>query len=71
MPEAKDKDLGLGYVVDNKEAGARHAVSVANFNPKKHTKVRPLKPGETPLGFKPRRFKTSESNQQALTQGPK
>lgn len=71
MPEAKDKDHGLGYVVDNKEAQARHAVSVDNFNPNKHSKVRPLKPGETPLGFKPRRLKKSESNQQALPQGPK
>ena len=74
MPEAKDNDLGLGlgYGVDNKEAQARHAVSVDNFNPSKHTKVRPLKPGETPLGYTPKRLtKKDETNQQALPQGPK
>lgn len=71
MPKAKHKDHGLGYVVDNKEASARHAVSVENFNPDKHTKVRPLQPGETPLGFNPRRLNRSDSNQQTLPQGLK
>ena len=72
MPEAKDKDHGLCYVVDNKAADVRHAVSAANYNSKKHTKVRPLQPGETPLGYTPKRLtKKDETNQQALPQGHK
>ena len=52
-------DHGFGYVVDSKESEARYAVSVANFNPDKHEKVRPLQPGETVLGFRPKRLKTN------------
>lgn len=44
-----------GIVVDHKESGVRYAVSERNYNPKIHTKVRELDPGETVLGFRPKR----------------
>lgn len=47
--------MAAGIIVDHKETGIRYAVSPANFNEKVHTKVRPTKPGETVLGYKPRR----------------
>ena len=47
--------MSQGIVVDHKESGVRYAISQANFNPKVHTKVRDLKPGETVRGFAPRR----------------
>jgi hypothetical protein len=44
-----------GKVVDHNESGTRYAVSERNFNPKVHTFVRDLLPGETVLGYQPRR----------------
>lgn len=67
----KQVDHGIGYVVDSKSSKARYAVSKQNFNPKKHTKVRPLQPGETVLGFRPRRIERAAGSQQAAqTQTP-
>lgn len=44
-----------GIVVDHKESGTRYAVSDRNYNPNIHRKVRDLRPGETVVGYKPRR----------------
>lgn len=44
-----------GIVVDHKETGVRYAVSESNFNPQVHERVRDLRPGETVLGYRPRR----------------
>ena len=44
-----------GIVVEHKRSGVRFAVSEGNFNPKNHNKVRDLKPGETVIGYQPRR----------------
>ncbi|AVJ49761.1 hypothetical protein PBI_LUCKY3_13 [Microbacterium phage Lucky3] len=46
-----------GIVVDHKETGVRYAVSERNFNEKVHKKVRDLKPGESVIGYQPRRKK--------------
>lgn len=40
-----------GIVVDNVEAGARYAISRANFDIRTERFVRDLKPGETVLGY--------------------
>lgn len=40
-----------GIVVDNVEAGARYAISRANFDIRTERFVRDLKPGETILGY--------------------
>lgn len=58
-----------GVVVEHKRSGIRYAVSGGNFNPKVHTKVRDLKPGETVLGYVPRR--KSEINSTPRAQTPK
>ncbi|QBZ73064.1 hypothetical protein SEA_PHERBOT_13 [Microbacterium phage Pherbot] len=50
--------MAHGIVVDHKESGVRYAVSERNFNEKIHTKVRDLKPGESVIGFQPKRRKT-------------
>jgi hypothetical protein len=47
--------MSRGIVVDHKESGVRYAISEKNFNGKVHTKVRALNPGETVLGFQPKR----------------
>ncbi|QBZ73206.1 hypothetical protein SEA_THERESITA_13 [Microbacterium phage Theresita] len=47
--------MSHGIVVEHKENGVRYAISEGNFNPKVHKKVRDLKPGESVLGYKPRR----------------
>lgn len=45
-----------GYVVEHKDLpGTRYGVSERNYNPKIHKKIRDLKPGETPVGYRPRR----------------
>lgn len=46
--------MARGIVVDH-ENGTRYAISQNNFNPKVHTMVRELKPGETVIGFTPKR----------------
>ena len=61
----KQKDYGIGYVVDSKESKARYAVSKENFNPKAHTKVRPLQPGETVRGFRPKRLDQKRAETQS------
>ena len=58
-----------GYVVDHKTAPVRYAVSVKNYNPKKHRKVRELRPGETVLGFRPRR-KESAPQASSVAEAP-
>lgn len=64
-----------GFVVDHKTSKARYAVSPGNFNDKVHTKVRELKPGETVLGFRPRRAEnlqaTPAPSQAPSPEGPK
>ena len=50
------KVVPAGVVVDHKESKARYAVSLHNFNPKIHTKVRDLLPGESVLSFRPKRL---------------
>lgn len=47
--------MSKGIIVDHKESGVRYAVSEHNFNDKVHKKVRDLKPGESVLGYSPRR----------------
>jgi len=44
-----------GIIVEHKESGVRFAISERNFNDKVHKKVRDLKPGETVVGYAPRR----------------
>ena len=61
--------MSQGIVVDHKESGVRYAISQANFNSKVHTKVRDLKPGETVLGFAPRR-KEPLGSQDGTTSAP-
>ena len=52
--KAKTNVTPRGYVVDHKGNGVRFAVSVVNFNPTVHSKVRDLLPGETVLGYRPK-----------------
>jgi len=47
--------MAKGIVVDHKDSGVRYAISEHNFNPKVHKRVRDLQPGETVLGYSPRR----------------
>jgi hypothetical protein len=49
------KPSSHGIVVDHKESGVRYAVSDRNYNEKIHRKVRDLRPGETVLGYRPKR----------------
>ena len=44
-----------GIVVDHVESGIRFAVSDKNYSAKLHRKVRDLLPGETVLGYQPKR----------------
>lgn len=46
--------MSKGIVVDHKETDVRYAISEKNFNPKVHTRVRDLKPGESIIGFTPK-----------------
>ncbi|QZD98602.1 hypothetical protein SEA_JEMERALD_14 [Microbacterium phage Jemerald] len=49
------KPSSHGIVVEHKESGVRYAVSDRNYNEKIHRKVRDLRPGETVLGYTPKR----------------
>ena len=49
------KPSSHGIVVEHKESGVRYAVSDRNYNADVHRKVRDLKPGETVLGYQPKR----------------
>lgn len=49
------KPSSHGIVVDHIESNVRYAISDKNYNQKVHRKVRDLKPGETVLGFRPKR----------------
>jgi len=53
MTEIKPSSHGI--VVEHKESGVRYAVSDKNYNSKVHRKVRDLKPGETVIGYQPRK----------------
>lgn len=44
-----------GIIVEEKSSGVRHAVSESNFNHKTQKRIRDLRPGETVLGYTPRR----------------
>lgn len=58
------KPSAHGIVVDHKGSGTRYAVSDRNYNEKIHHKVRDLRPGETVLGYQPkRRSELGESTQ--------
>lgn len=59
------KPSSHGIVVDHKESGVRYAVSDRNYNEKIHRKVRDLRPGETVLGYKPKRREASEGSEGA------
>lgn len=54
--KTQSKAAPAGVVVDHKEAGARYAVSPHNYNPKIHTRVRDLLPGESVLSFRAKRL---------------
>jgi hypothetical protein len=47
--------VAKGIVVEHKESGVRYAISEKNFNGKLQKKVRDLHPGETIIGYAPRR----------------
>lgn len=49
------KPSSHGIVVEHKESGVRYAISDSNYNEKAHRKVRDLRPGETVLGYRPKR----------------
>lgn len=53
-----------GIVVDHKESGTRYAVSDKNYNPDIHRKVRDLRPGETVVGYRPRRKGALQASQE-------
>ena len=57
------KPSSHGIVVDHKESGVRYAVSDRNYNEKIHRKVRDLRPGETVLGYQPKRLPSSEGSE--------
>lgn len=57
------KPSSHGIVVDHKESGTRFAISDRNYDEKVHRKVRDLKPGETVLGYKPKRREASEGGE--------
>jgi hypothetical protein len=59
-----------GIVVDHKETEIRYAVSDRNYNPEIHRKVRDLKPGETILGFQPKRKGALADNELPETPNP-
>lgn len=43
-----------GFVVEHVRTGVRYAVSEENVDPTHERVVRPLNPGETVLGFRPK-----------------
>lgn len=43
-----------GFVVEHLRTGVRYAVSEENLDPAHERVVRPLNPGETVLGFRPK-----------------
>lgn len=43
-----------GFVVEHLRTGVRYAVSEENVDPTHERVVRPLEPGETVLGFRPK-----------------
>lgn len=43
-----------GFVVEHVRTGVRYAVSEENVDPTHERVVRPLEPGETVLGFRPK-----------------
>lgn len=43
-----------GFVVEHLRTGVRYAVSEENIDPTHERVVRPLSPGETVIGFKPK-----------------
>lgn len=49
------KPSSHGIVVEHKESGTFFAISDHNYNEKLHRKVRDLRPGETVLGYQPKR----------------
>lgn len=49
------KPSSHGIVVDHVESGVRYAISDRNYDVKVHRKVRDLGPGESVLGFQPKR----------------
>jgi hypothetical protein len=49
------KPSSHGIVVDHVESGVRYAISDKNYDVKVHRKVRDLVPGETVIGFRPKR----------------
>lgn len=49
------KTSSHGIVVDHKESGNRYAISDKNYDERVHRKVRDLRPGETVIGFQPKR----------------
>lgn len=57
--------MSKGIVVDHKDTQLRYAISEHNFNPKVHTKVRDLKPGESILSFRPKKREKFEQDEAA------
>lgn len=47
--------MSHGIVVEHNETGTWYAVSTRNYCPTVHTKVRDLLPGETVIGYRPKR----------------
>lgn len=60
------KPSSHGIVVDHKESGVRYAVSDRHYNEKIHRKVRDLRPGETVLGYQPKRRDGLEASESAV-----
>lgn len=58
-----------GIVVDHVESGTRFAISDKNYDVRVHRKVRDLKPGETVLGYRPKRRRSESSEADLGTQG--
>ncbi|QKN87775.1 hypothetical protein NEBULOUS_14 [Microbacterium phage Nebulous] len=59
------KPSSHGIVVDHKESGVRYAVSDKNYNEKIHRKVRDLRPGETVVGYQPKRLPAVDGSSSA------
>lgn len=64
MANVKPSDHGI--VVENKESGVRFASTDANFDPASERKIRDLHPGETILGYVPRRKSTTQEHEESL-----
>lgn len=61
--------MAKGIVVDHKESGVRYAISEKNFNSKVHKRVRDLLPGETVVGFAPKRKDATEAPETVEVEG--